>query len=360
MPSLKTLVSKANLQYYHAKLQRLFDKVGTLNELEVDGEKATLDDGKAAILPNAAFYNDSSYNYPAPNLTYQHTNIKIDAYGVIAGGDGHDNINFATHTDPSGKNLYTFYDEYYDGSDSAYHDNVRTLYDKTTVDDIFNSINNLPLRIFNADVVSGEFGYAWSNYDTVEKFTNKSAYDYQDSELITPRLMGGVIWLYEVGNEYYEYVFVEGPNGFNNNDFTIEHLGTFGQDLTGYLQDTDISDIDNDYIDYLVNYADLEPGFYGNNLNRFSKLLTSSNGIITGFNPDNAPTGCTLFIMASHFNGFSQNFANRIKNVVERIVIKSPNPVTLEGLDGNTTLRVVYSTVEPDLTGAVNAKWIKI
>lgn len=359
MPSLKTLVSKANLQYYHGKLQRLLDKVGTLNELEVDGEKAALDDGKAAILPNAAFYKDNSYNYPTPNLTYQHTNIRIDAYGVATVTDGHNTINFATHTDTSGKNLYTFYDEYYDGSDWTTHDKVRTLYDKTTIDDIFNSINNLPLRIFNADVVS-EFGYTWSYYDTVEKFTNKSVYDTQDSELITPRLMGGVIWLYKVGNEYYEYVFVEGPNGFNNNDFTIEHLGTFGQDLTGYLQDTDISDIDNDYIDYLVNYADLEHGFYNNNLNRFSKLLTSSNQVITGLNPDNAPAGCTLFIMASIYNGFSQNFANRIKNDVERIVVKNPNLVTFEGLEGNTTLRVVYSAVEPDLTGAVNAKWIKI
>lgn len=359
MPSLKTLVSKANLQYYHGKIQRLLDKVGTLNELEVDSEKVTLNDGKAAILPNVALYHDGSYSRPYSAISHQDTNVKVNGYGVEAGADGHHTINFATHTNTSGKNLYTFFDEYYDGSDWTTYDDVRTLYDKATVDDIFNSINNLPLRIFNQDVVN-EFGYSWNYYDTVEKFTNKSAYNDQNSELIAPRLMGGVIWLYEVGNEYYEYVFIEGPNGFDNNDFTIEHFGTFGQDLTGYLQDTDISDIDNDYIDYLVNYADLSDGFYNNSLQRINKLTVSSNGMLTGLNPNNPTTNCTLFIMHQNYTGFTQSFANLIKNDVERLIIKSPNPVTLEGLDGNTTLRVVYASVEPDLTGAINAKWIKI
>lgn len=364
MPSLKTLVTKANLQYYHGKLQRLFNKVGTLNGLDVDGEKVVLDnDGKVAIFPNAAFYNNVSYTYPAPNMTYNDTDVKIDAYVVpdASDGDGHNSINFATHTNASGKNLYTFYDEYYDGSDWSVHEDVRTVYDKTTVDNIFNRINNLPLRIFDEDTPQyiGS-GYAWDYYNTVEKFTDKSSYDLGNSELISPGDMGGVIWLYKVGNEYYEYVFIEGPNGLDANDYTIEHLGTFGQDLTGYLQDTDISNVDNDYIDYLVDYSVLSPGFYMNITSPINKLMTQSNGIITGFNPNNPPYNCPIFVMHQEYKGFNQDFGNLIKNVVEIIVVKNPNLVTFEGLDGNTTLRIVYSAVEPDLTGAVNAKWIKI
>lgn len=262
MSVYKTVVTKANLQYYHGKLKRLIDNIGDVKGLKrADDTSVTRTNGIGEVyedmLPDAVSDMKDTW-YASSSIR----TIQIQNYDQARG------IDIADYQNPN-NNVMRF--DFYLGSGGAGHP-ANTIYKKAAVDAKFDAINGMSFRLIDPTKNLDEYNFV---PDTLEKFLNKANYNYYDSEKPSPSIFKNQIVLYPVGDEYYEYVFIEGQNGFSSEDYTIEFVGSTKQDLTGYLKDEDIEATDNDYID-AVFVMDWAPGLYdssGNMVKTWDEMI---------------------------------------------------------------------------------------
>lgn len=369
--SYKTVVTKANLQYYHGKLKRLIDNIGDVKGFKrADTTSVTRTDPLGEvyedILPDAVSDMKDTW-YASSSIR----TIQIQNYDQARG------IDIADYQNPN-NNVMRF--DFYLGSGGAGHP-ANTIYKKAAVDAKFDAINGMSFRLIDPTINLDEYNFI---PDTLEKFLNKANYNYYDSEKPSPSAFANQICLYPVGDEYYEYVFIEGPNGFSNDDFQIEFVGSTKQDLTGYLQDGQIEAVDNDYIDYLVDYKYMPEGLYdalGNELTYGSTIIDSSlssepifvtnsmmTQVITGVNEAFEPGSNVKTLIVDRNESYAvdgDNFEG-MRNLprIETLVLKCGVTFAGDCFSGCTSLRRIYVYSDMNLTednlGNCTAKIIKV
>lgn len=267
MSIYKTIVTKANLQYYHGKLKRLIDNIG-----DVKGFKRAGDTSVETHDANTNTTHEQITDNAVSNMT-----DTWDASSVTRtigiGSDGQGMTLSIEDVQNADNNVMNFYLYLFQGSGGAGY-LANTIYKKGAVDAKFAAINGMSFRLIDpTQPISQNYEFI---ADTLDKFTNKANYSYYDSEKLTPNEFKNEICLYPVGDEYYEYVFIEGPNGFAADDFEIEFIGSTKQDLTGYLKDDALEATDNDYIDALF-VMDWAPGLYdsaGNMVKTWNEMIS--------------------------------------------------------------------------------------
>lgn len=371
MSVYKTLVTKANLQYYHGKLKRMIDAIGDVKGFKRAGTTSVtrtngIGEQYEDLLSDAV--NDMKDSWNGSSLT---RTISIENHDQLRSIDISDCQN-------SNNNIMRF--DFYLGSGGSGHP-VNEIYKKAAVDAKFDAINGMSFRLIDPTANLDEYSFI---PDTLEKFLNKANYDYYDSEKPSASIFENQIVLYPVGNEYYEYVFIEGPNGFSNDDFEIEFVGSTKQDLTGYLQDGQIEAVDNDYIDYIADYKYMAEGLYdalGNRVPYVQTIIDSSlsaepifvvnsmmTQVITGVNEAFDPGGNVKTLIVDRNGPYAVDGVNfeGMRNLprIETLVIKCGVTFAGDCFSGCTDLRRIYVYSEVNLTeenlGNCTAKIIKV
>lgn len=268
--SYKTVVTKANLQYYHGKLKRLIDKIGDVKKIKIAFQLSNTDTNnpnQENIVGGNINKMEDSWN----SSSVTHT-INIENSGSFQ------SLMFEDVQDADNQiaNFRLFLGDGSSGSSNA------TIYKKDAVDAKFDAINGMSFQLVDTNI-----------YPTLESFLSKDKWIDTGGEV--PQLEAGFwlnkISLYPSNGEYLEYVLIlsqpypeEGAwttqEWQTNSNF--EFVGSTKQDLTGYLKDNDLEATDNDYIDAMYAAGLTEPGAYSSN----GDLLLTWDQLIDDTNPE--------------------------------------------------------------------------
>ena len=255
MSVYKTVTTKANLQYYHSKLKRLIDKLGTVKNIEAGSESAYIDTDPMlnvnASIRQGSFKGSIATNIQNNGKTLNYVNENYP--GAVV---------FEEKPTDGAMRIASFY------SHAAYNREY-TIYNKTSVDSKFDAINGLKFQEVDTNL-----------HPTLEDFTNISRYSTtpnvpgEDAQM-NPWFWDNLIALYPYDGELLEYVLIWSKDPITTEEWldgswqdyaSWEFIGSTKQDLTGYLKDGDLEPIDNDWIDamYAMEFVD-KPGMYSIN-----------------------------------------------------------------------------------------------
>lgn len=376
MPDVyKTVVTKANLQYYHGKLERLIDKLGDVKNIEAGSESAYIDTDPMlnvnAAIRQGSFKGSMAINVQNNGKTLNYENENYP--GAVI---------FEEKPTDGAMRIASFY------SHAAYNREY-TIYNKSSVDSKFTAINGLKFQEVDTNL-----------HPTLEAFTDISRYSItpnvpSEDEQMNPWFWDNLIALYPYDGELLEYVLIwskddittqEWQDGSWSDYASWEFVGSTKQDLTGYLQDGQIEAVDNDYIDYVVDYKYMAEGLYdalGNKVYGYGAqtIIDSSlsaepifvansmmTQVITGVNEafDPGTNVKTLIVDRNKTYAVDGDNFEGMRNLprIETLVLKCGMIFAGDCFSGCTDLRRIYVYSETNLTeanlGNCTAKIIKV